>query len=40
MKKRTLKIIQFLAWALGFIALGLLIYGIVRAFFWNQMRLL
>jgi hypothetical protein len=31
MKKRGLKVIQLIAWALGFIALGLLIYGIIRA---------
>ena len=31
MKKRALKVIQIIAWTLGFIALGLIIYGIIRA---------
>lgn len=31
MKKRTLEILQILAWVIGFIALSLLIYGIIRA---------
>lgn len=31
MKKKRLKIIRIISWTLGFIALGLLIYGIVRA---------
>jgi hypothetical protein len=30
-KKRVLKIIQLVSWILGFIALGLLVYGIIRA---------
>jgi len=31
MKKRTLKILQIIAWIIGFIAVALLIYGIIRA---------
>jgi len=31
MKKKALKVIQIIAWALGFIALGLLVYGIIKA---------
>jgi hypothetical protein len=31
MKKRTLQKLQILAWVVGFIALALLIYGIIRA---------
>ena len=31
MKKRTLKKIQTIVWILGFIAVALLIYGIIRA---------
>jgi len=31
MKKRTIKILRYIAWGLGFIALALLVYGIVRA---------
>jgi uncharacterized membrane protein len=31
MKKRTLEIIQIITWILGFIAVALLIYGIIRA---------
>jgi len=30
MKKRTLKVLQLIAWIMGFIALGLLILGIIR----------
>lgn len=30
MKKNTLKVFQTIAWILGFIALALLIYGIIR----------
>jgi len=31
MKKETLEVLQIIAWAMGFIALGLLIWGIIRA---------
>jgi len=31
MKKKTLEILQIIAWGMGFIALGLLIWGIIRA---------
>jgi len=31
MKKKTLKILQIIAWIIGFIAVGLLIYGIIVA---------
>jgi hypothetical protein len=31
MKRKTLKVLQFISWTIGFIALGLLIYGIVKA---------
>jgi len=31
MKKNTLKLLQIIAWIIGFIALGLLVYGIIRA---------
>lgn len=31
MKKSTLEILQIIAWIVGFIALGLLFYGIIRA---------
>ena len=31
MKKRTLEILQIITWILGFIAVGLLIFGIIRA---------
>ena len=31
MKKKTLKVLQVIAWAIGFVALGLLIYGIIKA---------
>jgi len=31
MKKRTLKIIQIIVLVLGFVAVGLLVYGIIRA---------
>jgi len=31
MDKKTLKILQLIAWLIGFIALGMLIYGIIRA---------
>jgi hypothetical protein len=31
MKKKNLEILQFIAWGLGFIALGLLVYAIIRA---------
>jgi len=31
MKKRNLKILQIIAWIIGFIALGFLGYGIIRA---------
>ena len=31
MKKRTLKILQYVAWVIGFVAVALLIYGIIRA---------
>jgi len=30
MKKRTLKALQLIAWIMGFTALGLLIWGIIR----------
>jgi hypothetical protein len=30
MKKRALRIIQIISWTLGFIALGLIVYGIIR----------
>lgn len=30
MKKKTLKLLQIIAWILGFIALGLLAYGITK----------
>jgi len=33
MKKRTLEVFQMIAWILGFIALGLLTYGIIRELF-------
>jgi len=31
MEKRTLEIMQILVWIMGFIAVGLLIFGIIRA---------
>jgi len=31
MKKETLNILQIIAWVIGFVALALLIYGIIRA---------
>lgn len=31
MKKKNLKVLQVIAWTIGFIALALLIYGIIRA---------
>ena len=31
MNKETLKLLQIIVWILGFIALGLLIWGIIRA---------
>lgn len=31
MKKKSLRILQYIAWVIGFIALALLIYGIIRA---------
>lgn len=31
MRKKTLKLMRFIAWTLGFLALALLAYGIVRA---------
>lgn len=31
MKKQTIKILRIMSWILGFIALGLLVYGIIRA---------
>ena len=31
MKKKTLKILYYLAWIIGLIAAGFLIYGIVKA---------
>jgi len=31
MKKKVLEIIQIIVWILGFIAVGLLIWGIIRA---------
>jgi len=31
MKKRTLEVLQIIAWVMGFVALGLLILGIIRA---------
>jgi len=31
MKKSTLKKLQVLAWAIGFLAIALLLYGIIRA---------
>lgn len=33
MKKKTLKIIQIIVWIFGFIAVGLLVYGILKALF-------
>ncbi len=30
MKKKTLKLLRYIAWTLGFIALALLVYGIIR----------
>jgi hypothetical protein len=33
MKKRMLKFLQVIAWVLGFVALGLLIYGIIKNLF-------
>jgi hypothetical protein len=30
MKKKTLKLLRYVAWTLGFIALALLVYGIIR----------
>jgi len=31
MKKKTLKALQIIAWIIGFIAVALLVYGIIRA---------
>jgi hypothetical protein len=31
MKKKSLKILQTIAWTIGIIAIALLIYGIIRA---------
>jgi uncharacterized membrane protein len=31
MKKEAIKVLQIIAWIIGFIALALLIYGIIRA---------
>jgi len=31
MKKRTLEILQIIAWIIGVVAIALLIYGIIRA---------
>jgi len=31
MKEKALKVLKIIAWTIGFIALGLLIYGIIRA---------
>jgi len=31
MKKRVLEIMQVIVWILGFIAVGLLVWGIIRA---------
>ena len=31
MKKKTLEKLQFIAWTLGFIAIALLVWGIIRA---------
>ncbi len=31
MKKKTLRILQYTAWVIGFVAVALLIYGILRA---------
>lgn len=31
MKKKTIKILQIIAWTIGFVALALLIYGIIKA---------
>jgi len=31
MKRKTLEILQIIAWVIGFIAVALLIYGIIRA---------
>lgn len=31
MKKRTLEILQIVAWVIGFVAVALLVYGIIRA---------
>lgn len=31
MKKRVLEILQIITWILGFVAVGLLIFGIIRA---------
>jgi len=31
MKKKNLEVLQIIVWVLGFIALGLLIFGIIRA---------
>ena len=30
MKKRTLETLQIIAWIIGFIAIGLLVYGVIR----------
>jgi hypothetical protein len=32
MNKKTLKILYYLAWAIGFFAAGVLIYGIIKSF--------
>ena len=31
MRKKTLKILQVIAWIIGFVAIAFLIYGIIRA---------
>ncbi len=31
MRKQTIKLLRIMSWTLGFIALGLLVYGIIRA---------
>lgn len=31
MKKKAIKALQLIAWIIGFIALGILLYGIIKA---------
>jgi len=36
MGDRSLKWLYYIAWAVGFFAAGLLIYGIIRSFVWKS----